>query len=289
MAQLDPAVAAKREKLKSILQELLQDGILVAFSGGVDSTALLWAAEQVRSAQGGRVSALTTISASMPDGDLQDAKQLAETLGVRHILEQSREIENPLYVQNDPLRCYYCKSELFDIARRVAGENDLKWIIYGYNASDHSDDRPGHRAAVEGGVRSPLSECGLEKDEIRKILAGAGLTVSEKPASPCLSSRVMHGIKITPRILNDVARLENIIAAAGIEVFRVRVCSSEKGHFIRVEVGAADMPAILEIREDLIREARLLNYLWVTLDLEPYRTGGGTFSGEKGKGALRDN
>jgi uncharacterized protein len=263
------------EGLEDHLGRLLQDGLVVAFSGGVDSTFLLWAAERARRKQGGRLLALTTESASMPAADREDALEFVRELGVEHLLRRSGEMRLEAYTRNDENRCYHCKAELFEIAESIVDQRGWRWIAYGYNASDVGDVRPGHRAAQERGVRSPLADAGLTKDEIRTLMRTHGLRLAEKPASPCLSSRIMTGLQITPERLEDVEALEAILRAGGIRVCRVRVCREGATAFLRLEVAPAEMPRVLALRDELLREAQARGYRWVTLDLEGYRTGGG--------------
>lgn len=266
------------EKLGELLDALgrhLADGAVVAFSGGVDSAFLLWAAAQAQG-PGGRLAALTTVSASTPEPDLADARAFASSLGVDHVLVESHELEREEYLRNDAQRCYHCKADLFDIASRVAGERGLRWILYGYNASDRHDVRPGHRAAEEAGVVAPLADAGLGKEEIRALLREHGLTVADKPSSPCLSSRIQTGVRVDPRRLADVGALEAILRGAGVRVGRARICDAGDGLFVRIEVDAAEMEKVLACRADLEREGKARGYRWVTLDLGGYRTGGGT-------------
>lgn len=275
--EADGSVAAEKlSALRESLSRKVQEGVLVAFSGGMDSAFLLWAANEVREAMGGRIVALTTTSASTPARDKEDAMAFSSSLGVEHVWEESRETSLPEYARNDRERCYHCKAELFRIAGEVAERSGLRWLLYGYNASDHRDDRPGHRAAKEAGALAPLSDAGLTKSEISYLMKEAGLPLSGKPASPCLSSRIMTGIEITSRKLRDVEEMEDILRAAGVSTLRVRICEGEKGSFfLRVEVPPEEMEAVLSCREELQRAGAERGYRWVTLDLGGYRTGGG--------------
>jgi uncharacterized protein len=251
-------------------------GIPVAFSGGMDSAFLLWAAAETSKEFGGRVVALTTTSPSTPDQDKADAKAFSGHLKVEHLWRESRELTLPEYARNDRDRCYHCKTELFRITSNVVAESGLGWVLYGYNASDHGDDRPGHRAAQEAEALTPLSTVGLTKPEMSFLMRKAGLPLSLKPASPCLSSRVMTGIEITPERLRDVEDMEGILRQAGIRTLRTRICRDEKGAlFLRIEVANEEMETVLHCREELQEEASRRGYKWVTLDLGGYRTGGG--------------
>jgi uncharacterized protein len=266
----------KLDLLRQTLKPLLGDGVLVAFSGGVDSAFLLWVARMVQEVGAGRIVALTTTSASTPHGDRMDAMAFTRSLGVQHRWRESLEISLSTYARNDRARCYHCKVELFRIAGEVAQEEGLKWLLYGYNASDQGDDRPGHRAAQEAGVLSPLKDSGLTKAEIRFLMNEAGLPLAEKPASPCLSSRIMTGIEVTPERLRDVEAIEGILREVGVSTVRVRICRAEDdAHFLRVEVAPEELAKVLECREDLTEAGIARGYRWVTLDLGGYRTGGG--------------
>ncbi len=275
---VDPALAV--EKLHALRRDLARqvaEGALVAFSGGMDSAFLLWAAHAACVEGEGKVVALTTTSPSTPAGDREDARSFCERLGISHVWRESREVSDPAYVRNDRDRCYHCKTELFRIAREVAEEKGLQSILYGYNASDLDDIRPGHRAAVEAGILSPLADVGLTKAEIRNLMEEVGLPLARKAASPCLSSRIMTGIPVTPERLRDVEAMETILREAGVDILRVRVCRAEDGTgFLRVEVPPEEMSRILECRETLQRESEGRGYRWLTLDLGGYRTGGGT-------------
>jgi len=276
-SEVDGSVASgKLASLKKALTPRVREGVLVAFSGGMDSAFLLWVAQNVMMEKGGRVVALTTTSPSTPSRDKEDAVAFSGVLGVKHIWEESQEMSRPEYLRNDRERCYHCKTELFRIAGKVAEDADLRWLLYGYNASDHTDDRPGHRAAQEVGALTPLSDAGLTKPEISYLMKEAGLPLSGKPASPCLSSRIMTGIEITPDNLRDVETLEAILRNASVSTLRVRICRDEQNsRFLRVEVPPEEMGKILSCRTELQREGTERGYRWVTLDLGGYRTGGG--------------
>ena len=268
-------VLGKFETLRARLGELLSEGLIIAFSGGVDSAFLLWAAEHVRREKGGRLLALTAVSDSMAKVERDDALRFAHDLGVEHSWEESLELSQPQYAVNDGERCYYCKSELFRIGHDVAEKRGYRWLAYGYNASDRGDTRPGHRAALENEVVAPLSESELSKNEIRILMRAHGLPLSEKAASPCLSSRLMTGVAVTPQKLRDVEEMERVLRAGGVEVFRVRLHEEGTRKFLRIEVASDEMSRALNVREQLVSEGRARGYHWITLDLAGYRTGGG--------------
>ena len=268
----------KFEHLRRELRALLNDGLIIAFSGGVDSAFLLWAADQERRRSDGRLLALTAVSASMAQVARDDAERFAHRLGVEHRWEESQEISDPRYAANNGSRCYYCKSELFRICQSVAAKCGYKWTAYGYNDSDRADVRHGHRAALENNVLSPLAEAKLAKDDIRTLMRAHGLELSEKPASPCLSSRLMTGVAVTPQKLADVEAMETILRDGGLRIFRARLHEAPSAKFIRIETTPEEMARALECRESLEREARARGYRWVLLDLAGYRLGGGTLT-----------
>ena len=268
-------VDEKFQTLKDILRPKLADGLLVAFSGGVDSAFLTWAAERERLGSGGKLAALTTMSESFSAAEKTDAERFIGTHGVTHFWHESRELLNPEYAINDSDRCFHCKTELFNICRVVAAEHDFTWIAYGYNASDRGDVRPGHKAAIENEILSPLADAELTKDDIRQLMRDYGLEMADKPASPCLSSRLMTGVFITPRKLKDVEDLETMLRDGGLRVFRVRIHEEGKVKFLRIEAAADEMPLAMQLREALVKEGNARGYKWVMLDLAGYRTGGG--------------
>ena len=275
MALLRNAAQEKFCELKEILRPKLAEGLIVAFSGGVDSAFLTWAAERERQVSGGKLAALTTLSESFSQAERADAERFIETHGIPHFWHESKEMLNPEYTINDRNRCFHCKTELFNICHEVAREHDFKWIAYGYNASDRGDIRPGHKAAVENSILSPLAEAGLTKDDIRLLMRENGLEMADKPASPCLSSRLMTGVFITPRKLKDVEDFEAILRKGGLRVFRVRLHEDGSTKFLRLEVVPGEMQLALQLREKLVNEGRARGYTWVTLDLAGYTTGGG--------------
>lgn len=269
------SAALKLEDLNLRLRELLRGGLVVAFSGGVDSTFLLWAAEEERRRSGGKLLALTTVSDSLAAVERDDVRRFIDEFEVDHIFVESNELLDPRYAVNDASRCFYCKTELFRICREAAESNGYASIAYGYNASDRGDIRPGHNAAIENGILSPLADAQLTKSEIRDLMREHGLSIAEKPASPCLSSRLMTGVQITPAKLREVDAIETILRDNGIKVFRVRFHEIEANKFLRIEVQPDEMERAFALREQLTSAGRKLGFRWVTLDLAGYTTGGG--------------
>lgn len=277
--KVDPSKTELAEKLNLLfdrMANLLPDGIIIAFSGGVDSAFLLWAADQVRTITGGRVLALTTNSESMPVKDLDDAISFVKLIGIEHQIEKSMELSKPEYSLNDANRCYYCKTELFRITRDILENKDYKHVLYGYNFSDIDDTRPGHKAALENDVVSPLSEAKLTKEDIRFVMQVNNLPFYDKPSSPCLSSRIMHGIEVNEKRLQDIQEMENILYDGGLKIYRVRISRITDELFLRIEVAPKEMEKVIALKDKLWEEGIKRGYKWVTLDLQGYRTGGGT-------------
>ena len=241
---------------------------LVAYSGGVDSAYLAWAARQ---ALGDRVLAVLADSPSLAAFQKRDAIQFAEKYGIPLEVIRTEEFENPDYVKNAPDRCFHCKDELFENLAAIAQERGFASIIYGVNADDTRDFRPGHRAASQYGVRSPLLEAGLTKAEIRELARQAGLPVWDRPASACLSSRIPYGTPVTVQNLKKVEDGEEAIRQLGFRQFRVR----HHGELVRIEIAPDELPKALDpqITQIFTEIFKKLGYKYVTLDLEGYRTG----------------
>ncbi len=265
----------KFEALCSDLRLRLEAGLIVALSGGVDSAFLTWAAEQVRVAHGGRLLALTTSSDSLSSAERKDVEKFVAETGVEHVWVDSREFDDPDYLKNDVSRCYRCKTELFRICREAAEGRGIGYIAYGFNASDRGDVRPGHTAAIENGIISPLADAELTKDEIRDLMRQHGLDLADKPASPCLSSRIVTGVSITPAKLQSVDRLEDYIRGLGFKVFRVRVHETGGRQLARIETAVDEIELAFQMRDEIAQEAKRLGFRWCTIDLDGYKTGGG--------------
>lgn len=278
-SKIDHAKKKLSKKLNTLFEQLnalLADGIIIAFSGGVDSSFLLWATEQVRKTNSGRLLALTTNSESMPQVDLEDAKSFAKLIDVEQQIENSNELSKQEYNRNDVNRCYHCKTELFRITNDIAVKDNYKHILYGYNFSDIGDVRPGHKAAIENNIISPLAEAKLTKEDIRYIMQIYSLPFFDKPSSPCLSSRIMHGIEVTENRLKDIQEMENILYDGGLKIFRVRISKNDEKLFLRIEVAKDEMAKVIDLKDILLTEGVKRGYRWVTLDLNGYQMGGGT-------------
>ena len=267
---------AKYSALREALRPKLQRGLIVAFSGGVDSSFLLWSAEQERQASGGRLLAVTAVSDSLPQVEKDDAEQFARAIGVEQRWENSNELSNPDYVKNDGLRCYHCKTELFHLTRALQENGGYQFVAYGYNASDRMDVRPGHKAAEENNVIAPLADAELSKDDIRVLMREFKLPLADKPSSPCLSSRLMTGVPVTPEKLRHIEELETILRKRGVNVVRVRLHEEGQRRYLRVEVAPDEMDKVLGARDDLLAKGLSQGYERVLLDLAGYKTGGAT-------------
>ena len=252
--------------MKKILADL--GSVVVAYSGGVDSTILLKICHDVLE---GKVLAVTAVSATYPSRELDAATEIARSMSVRHLMIETRELEDPGFVANSPERCYYCKLELFRDLRRIATEQGISNVVDGSNYEDMNDHRPGMRAAKEMGVRCPLQEAELTKDEIRLLSQEMGLLTWNKPSLACLASRIPYGMSITKHDLAIVEKGEDFLRSLGIGQLRLR----HHGVTARIEVEPQDMPLLLDEpnRQRAVAYLKELGYLHITLDLAGYRTG----------------
>ncbi len=258
--------AAKLEAARRLVGELRS--AVVAFSGGADSALVLRLA---RDALGERAVALTAVSPSLATSERVAAERFCRDLGVRHVLVESREIEDPLYAANGEDRCYHCKSELYSLCDREAARLGLAAVLDGFNADDMHAHRPGRKAALEHRTVSPLAEAGLRKDEVRAHSWALGLTTWDKPAMPCLASRLPFGTLVTVERLAQVGGAEECLRALGFRTFRVR----HHGEVARIEIGAGELGRLLDprVRRDVTSQVKACGFRFVAVDLEPFESG----------------
>lgn len=259
-------LSAKRAALDERLRSLGR--LLVAYSGGVDSAFLAWAAHQ---ALGGAMLAVLADSPSLARSQFDDAVTFAREQQIPIEVIHTAEFDRPDYVRNDAARCFYCKDELFTMMEQMRAARGFQAVAYGVNLDDQGDFRPGQEAARRHGVAAPLLEAGLSKAEIRELARTAGLRVWDKPASACLSSRVEYGRAVTPDVLAVVEQGEDALRGLGFRQFRVR----HHGEIVRLEISAEEMPRALTpaMAAEFARLFKALGFAYVTLDLEGFRSG----------------
>jgi uncharacterized protein len=263
---ISPGLQTKYDRLIGIIREL--ESVLVAFSGGVDSTFLARAAKDaVRE----HALLVTADSETYPEAELAEAKRLAELLGMRHIVVQTRELDNPDYAKNPPNRCFFCKEELFTRLEPVAEAERVAHLIYGANMDDLGDHRPGMQAARQMGVKAPLIDAGLTKGEIRELSRALALPTWDKPSFACLSSRFPYGDPITAEKLRQVDAAEAFLRSLGFRQFRVR----HHDTLARLEIPLEEIPRLWEDgrHEKIATRLRELGYLYVAVDLQGFRSG----------------
>jgi pyridinium-3,5-biscarboxylic acid mononucleotide sulfurtransferase len=257
------------EKERGLLGRLGElRSVIVALSGGTDSAYLAWAAHR---ALGEKTLSVTALSESYSAYDREQVEIFLKATGVRHEFVETHELENPAYRANAADRCYYCKDELFSVLDGLAKEREFAAVAFGLNADDTSDFRPGHRAAAEHRVLTPLLEAKLHKEEIRFLAKRAGLPCWDRPASACLSSRLPYGTEVTPERLSLVERGEAALREMGFKQFRVRLHDK----LARVELAAEELPRAFdpEMAAAIARELKAAGFVYVALDLEGYRQG----------------
>ena len=258
-------VQKKLTSLKGIISGY--GSCLVAFSGGLDSAFLLKVCSMVLPKD--KILAVTAFSAAYPETELRQAKILAEDIGARHKVIKSAELNNKNFASNSVKRCYFCKKELFTKLISIAGSNKLNFVLDASNISDREDYRPGNIAKRELKIKSPLSEAGFSKEDIRKASRKLGLSTWNKPSLACLASRVPYGTKITPGLLKRIGRAEEYLIGLGFRQVRLRHYNG----LCRIEVEKGDIRRLLSRREAIVNRLKSLGYDYITVDLEGYRTG----------------
>jgi uncharacterized protein len=263
----NPGLIARRDQLLETLRGYGR--VAVAYSGGVDSTVVAQAAQV---ALGENAVAVTAVSDSLAAGELEEAEELARRIGIKHRVIRTEEFADPNYLRNNPDRCYFCKSELYGRLSGLLSVLGVDVIVSGANTDDSGDHRPGMRAAGEKGVRHPLQECGLSKTDVRALAKAWGLPTWDKPATPCLSSRIAYGEEVSSERVRMIDQAEQRLRALGLRIVRVRY---HKGDMARVEVPLDDVPRLVDpaVRSTLVEAFRALGFKYVTLDLEGFRSG----------------
>ncbi|MBI4465860.1 MAG: ATP-dependent sacrificial sulfur transferase LarE [Acidobacteria bacterium] len=265
-AQVARESAAKEEQLRAELAGL--PSLIVALSGGTDSAYLAWIAKEIL---GRRALAVTALSASFPESEQRGVEEFVRQFDIAHEFLPTDELSNPLYVVNEPDRCYHCKDELFAKLDELARARSFAGVAYGVNVDDLGDFRPGQQAARDHRVLTPLLDAGLTKAEIRELSQRAGLPTWDKPAAACLASRIAHGIAVTEENLEQVERGEEALRELGFRQVRVRY----HGDLVRVEIAPEELPRALtpEMAQKFAEIFKALGFKFVTLDLEGYRQG----------------
>ena len=261
---MTPITNPKWPDLAKIISRM--DSVIVAFSGGVDSTLVAVAAHQIL---GQKALAVTAVSPALAQKELEETVRLAESFGFAHRIIHTNEMERDGYVANSPRRCYFCKTELYTQITELANREAYSWVVNGANTDDIGDYRPGMEAATENKVRSPLVEAGLTKDDVRSIAKSLDIPIWDKPAQPCLSSRIPYGTPVTVETLSKIEQAEDYLRSLGLKEVRAR----HHDRLCRIETGENEMEFAFAHRKEIVSNIKKIGYLWVSLDMTGLRSG----------------
>lgn len=263
---IEPKMKERYEKLRAILKEM--ESVVIGFSGGVDSTFLSYTAHDVL---GDQALAVTAVSPTLPESEERDARDMAASIGIRHLVVHSTEFSDPEFVKNPKNRCYICKKIRFTALVNLAKQEGFHWVVDGGNVDDLGDFRPGMKALEEmaDAVRSPMIEAGITKADIRALSQELGLRTWNKQSAACLASRIPYGVELTPQRLSMIDKAEQYIAPYITGSLRVRY----HGDVARIEVREDEIPAILAHRKDIVQALRRCGFTYVSLDLGGYEMG----------------